>query len=54
LTLQHDGKPVTLRRNEVRVMPTLHPPAGPMVTQPPGRAPARRRPGTGDPQSSAD
>ncbi|MGF7120859.1 glycoside hydrolase family 65 protein [Rhodococcus sp. BE178] len=42
LTLYHDGTPVTLRRNEVRVMPTVHPPAGPVVTQPPGRAPARR------------
>lgn len=49
LTLQHDGHSVTLHHNEIRVMPTAHPPAGPVVTQPAGRAPAWRRPGGGGP-----
>ncbi|MBM4540563.1 family 65 glycosyl hydrolase [Rhodococcus hoagii] len=54
LTVHHDGEPVTLHGNEVRVMPTVGPPAGPVVTQPAGRAPVRRRPGTGGRPSPAD
>ncbi|WP_137724511.1 glycoside hydrolase family 65 protein [Prescottella subtropica] len=44
LTLTHDGTDVTVRAGEVRILPTVHPPPGPAVTQPPGRAPARRCP----------
>ncbi|WP_305094937.1 glycoside hydrolase family 65 protein [Prescottella sp. R16] len=44
LTLIHDGTQVTVRAGEVRVLPTVHLPPGPVVTQPPGRAPMRWRP----------
>ncbi|RVW07117.1 glycoside hydrolase family 65 protein [Prescottella agglutinans] len=54
LTLGHDGTSVTLRGREVRVMPTVHPPAGPVVTQPPGREPARRYPGSVGASAPAD
>lgn len=47
LTLHHVETAITLRGNEVRAMPTVQPPAGPVVTQPPGRAPVRRHPGGG-------
>ncbi|RVW04066.1 glycoside hydrolase family 65 protein [Rhodococcus xishaensis] len=54
LTLYHDDTEVTLRSNEVRVMPTVRPPAGPIVTQPAGREPARRYPGGAGKSAPAD
>ncbi|WFR74651.1 glycosyl hydrolase family 65 protein [Prescottella defluvii] len=54
LTIQHDGTSVTLRGNEIRAMPTVRPPVGPEVTQPPGREPARRYPGSDGRPTPAD
>ena len=54
LTIHHDGTPVTLRGNEIRVMSTVRPPAGPVATQPPGREPARRHPGSDGRPTLAD
>ncbi len=54
LTIDHDGTPVTLRGNDVRVMRTVRPPMGPVATQPPGREPLRRHPGSDEGSAPAD
>lgn len=54
LTLHHADVEITLRGKEVRVMPTVRPPKGPAVTQPPGRAPVRRHPGSSGRPVTAD